>query len=70
MLVSPSWYPLSIQLTLLLKKVTHMLVSRNMVPDISVRIETYFEKYNLLTIQSTLKEFPMRHGGKLGDLFW
>jgi hypothetical protein len=47
-----------------------MLVSRNMVPDISVRIETYFEKYNLVNIKSTPKEFPMRHGGKLGDLFW
>ncbi|KAI8344810.1 hypothetical protein BC941DRAFT_17640 [Chlamydoabsidia padenii] len=49
---------------------THMLVSRNMVPDISTKIEGYFEKHQLINIQSTIKDFPMRHSGKLGDLFW
>ncbi|SAM05797.1 hypothetical protein [Absidia glauca] len=49
---------------------TQMLVSRNMVPDISERLVNYMEKYQLDHIHTTIKDFPMRHSGKVGDLFW
>ncbi|KAI8089394.1 S-adenosyl-L-methionine-dependent methyltransferase [Halteromyces radiatus] len=58
----------------LLKVITdameHMLESRNMVPDISEQLEDYFDKHKLDNIHVTVKDFPMRHSGKLGDLFW
>ncbi|CAO3598500.1 unnamed protein product [Absidia cylindrospora] len=57
-------------LKIIIDAMEHMLISRNMVPNIGLKLVGYLEKYHLESIQSTVKEFPMRHSGKLGDLFW
>ncbi|KAI8335777.1 S-adenosyl-L-methionine-dependent methyltransferase [Chlamydoabsidia padenii] len=54
----------------ILDAIVQMMISRNMIPDISKKLVGYMEKYHLNPIHTTVKEFPMRHGGKLGNLFW
>ncbi|KAI9304667.1 S-adenosyl-L-methionine-dependent methyltransferase, partial [Cunninghamella echinulata] len=48
----------------------HMLLSRDMVPNIGNKLEDYVILHHLDNMKVTTKDFPLKHGGKLGDLFW
>ncbi|CAO3638793.1 unnamed protein product [Cunninghamella echinulata] len=47
-----------------------MLLSRDMVPNIGNKLEDYVILHRLENMKVTTKDFPLKHGGKLGDLFW
>lgn len=47
-----------------------MLLSRDMVPNIGNKLEDRVINHKLENMKVTTKDFPLKHGGKLGELFW